>query len=125
MKNNLSKDTLEALSRVIIERREEMLKFLERIVNTDSPTEDKMLSDRVGDILQEKAETLGMTCIRDSQTEFADNRVCRFVPGSQPDTAPRILMIGHFDTVYAAGTTNERPFHIDGDIGYGPGTLDM
>ena len=125
LKNNLSKDTLEALSRAIVERREEMLKFLERIVNTDSPTEDKMLSDRVGDILQEKAETLGMTCIRDPQTEFADNRVCRFVPGSQPDTAPRILMIGHFDTVYAAGTTNERPFHVDGDIGYGPGTLDM
>ena len=125
MKNNLSKDTLKALSRSVVERLPEMLEFLERIVNIDSPTEDKALSDRVGDVLQEKAESLGMTCTRDPQTEFADNRVCRFVPESRVDAALRILMIGHFDTVYAAGTTSERPFRIDGDIGYGPGALDM
>ncbi len=125
LKNNLSKDTLKALSRSVVERLPEMLEFLERIVNIESPTEDKALSDRVGDVLQEKAESLGMTCTRDPQTEFADNRVCRFVPESRVDAALRILMIGHFDTVYAAGTTSERPFRIDGDIGYGPGALDM
>ena len=43
----------------------------------DSPTEDKVLSDRVGDLFQRKAESIGFICERDEQSEFADNRVCR------------------------------------------------
>jgi glutamate carboxypeptidase len=34
-------------------------------------------------------------------------------------------MVGHFDTVYAAGTTRERPFRVEGPLAYGPGTVDM
>ncbi len=38
---------------------------------------------------------------------------------------PRILMIGHTDTVFDDGTVAERPFRIEGDRGYGPGVSDM
>jgi glutamate carboxypeptidase len=38
---------------------------------------------------------------------------------------PRVLMIGHTDTVFDPGTVAERPFAIDGDRARGPGVSDM
>jgi glutamate carboxypeptidase len=37
----------------------------------------------------------------------------------------RVLMIGHTDTVFDAGTVAERPFRIEGDRALGPGVSDM
>jgi glutamate carboxypeptidase len=39
--------------------------------------------------------------------------------------APRILMIGHMDTVFPDGTAAERPFRVEGDHARGPGVSDM
>ena len=39
--------------------------------------------------------------------------------------APRVLLIGHMDTVFDAGTVAERPFHIEEGIARGPGVTDM
>lgn len=114
----------DAIARAVAERKDALLSFLEKIVNMDSPTEDKALTDLVGDVLQAKAESLGMTCQRDPQGVYADNRVCRLSPPGLGN-APRVLLIGHYDTVYAAGTVAERPFRIEGDRITGPGTLDM
>lgn len=101
-----------------------MLSFLESVVNMDSPTEDKVLADAVGDRFQARAESLGLAADRDIQTAFADNRICRH-RAAGAGLRPRILMIGHFDTVYAAGTAAARPFRIDGARALGPGALDM
>jgi glutamate carboxypeptidase len=38
---------------------------------------------------------------------------------------PRVLMIGHTDTVFDPGTAAERPFTIDGSRALGPGVSDM
>jgi len=38
---------------------------------------------------------------------------------------PRVLMIGHTDTVFDPGTVAERPFTIEGDRALGPGVSDM
>ena len=38
---------------------------------------------------------------------------------------PRVLLIGHMDTVFDAGTAAERPFRIDDGVAYGPGVTDM
>lgn len=38
---------------------------------------------------------------------------------------PRVLLIGHTDTVFDPGTAAERPFRIDGDRALGPGVSDM
>ena len=37
----------------------------------------------------------------------------------------RVLMIGHTDTVFDAGTVAERPFATQGDRAFGPGVTDM
>lgn len=39
--------------------------------------------------------------------------------------SPRVLVLGHFDTVWPLGTTSEWPFSVTGDIATGPGTFDM
>jgi glutamate carboxypeptidase len=39
--------------------------------------------------------------------------------------AKGIVLVGHLDTVWQKGTLAERPFTIDGDKVYGPGTYDM
>jgi glutamate carboxypeptidase len=117
----------DALSRSIAAREQEMIAFLTQIVNMDSPSEDKALTDRVGDVLQRKAESLGMACEIDPQSAFGDNRICRIAPAAAAAAKrmARVLLVGHFDTVYAAGTVAQRPFRIEGDTAYGPGTNDM
>lgn len=114
----------EAIVRAVASRAPAMLEFLEAVVNMDSPTEDKALADQVGDVFQAKAESIGLVTSRDAQPVFADNRICRHrAAGTTP--RPRVLMIGHFDTVYQAGTAARRPFRIEGERATGPGTLDM
>jgi glutamate carboxypeptidase len=39
--------------------------------------------------------------------------------------APRVLLIGHMDTVFDPGTAAERPFRISDGVAYGPGVTDM
>ena len=38
---------------------------------------------------------------------------------------PRVLLVGHMDTVFDPGTAAERPFRIDDGIAHGPGVTDM
>jgi len=38
---------------------------------------------------------------------------------------PRVLLIGHMDTVFEDGTAADRPFRIASGIAYGPGVTDM
>lgn len=108
----------------VADRRHALLSFVEKLVNLDSPTEYKKLTDVVGDLLQAKAESLGMECSRDVQTRYGDNRVCRWRSRSSTKVA-KVLLIGHFDTVYEPGDAASRPFRVDGDIAFGPGVLDM
>ena len=38
---------------------------------------------------------------------------------------PRVLLVGHMDTVFDPGTAAARPFRIDDGVAYGPGVTDM
>lgn len=38
---------------------------------------------------------------------------------------PRVLILGHHDTVHPVGTLGQQPFVVDGDIVRGPGVFDM
>jgi glutamate carboxypeptidase len=42
-----------------------------------------------------------------------------------PADGPRVVLIGHMDTVFDPGTAAERPFRIEGGIAHGPGVTDM
>src|SRR5204862_289293 len=47
------------------------------------------------------------------------------VVGRLGGTGPRLLLIGHMDTVFGPGTAVERPFRRHGDRATGPGSSDM
>lgn len=105
-------------------RRDVILEFLEMLVNHESPSHSKTLVDQVGRMISERATQLGMNVEFDRQTDFGDNVVARLNP-DQADHRPRVLMIGHMDTVYPEGAVAEWPFRIEGDVAHGPGVYDM
>ena len=49
------------------------------------------------------------------------------VEWSSKNTNPRgqLLVLGHYDTVYATGTLEKMPFRLSGGKAYGPGVFDM
>jgi glutamate carboxypeptidase len=46
-------------------------------------------------------------------------------PAELDGAGPRVLLIGHMDTVFDPGTAAERPFRMEGGQAFGPGVTDM
>jgi glutamate carboxypeptidase len=96
-------------------------------VNIDSGTYTKSGVDRVGAYLQERFSDVGFHTSIDRQQEYGDNLVATHI-GNAPD-GPRILLIGHIDTVFTEGEAERRPFTVvqrnGSRIATGPGVLDM
>ncbi len=100
---------------------DEQVAFLARLVNQDSGTDDRADVNKVGDVLAEALDRLGFTVTRIPQERFGDHRL-----GQKPGTGrKRLLFVGHFDTVFPAGTARQRPFRIANGRAYGPGVYDM
>ena len=59
----------------------------------------------------------------DPEGRLGDTVVATFA--GRPGSGPRLLLIGHMDTVFPVGTVGERPFRIEGGRAYGPGVTDM
>jgi len=114
-----------------IERAEQLmdayLDDLKTIVNIDSGTFTKAGVDRVAAYLQERFQGLGFSTRFDQQEHYGDHLVATH-QGNAPG-GPRILLIGHIDTVLPDGEAGRRPFAIsrrDGArVATGPGILDM
>src|SRR4029077_14518803 len=47
------------------------------------------------------------------------------VVGRIPGDGPRLLLIGHMDTVFGEGTAAGRPYRTEGERALGPGVGDM
>ena len=106
---------------------DDYLEDLKTIVNIDSGTFTKAGIDRVGAYVQERFQTLGFSTRFDRQEQYGDHLVATHMGKSQ--RGPRIVLIGHIDTVLPDGEAERRPFTIsqrDGmRIATGPGVLDM
>jgi glutamate carboxypeptidase len=94
---------------------------LRTLVGIDSGSYDKAGVDEVNDWLEERLKALGFSVERHLQTEFGDDLLAT-LPGKGQG---RILLLGHTDTVFPAGTAAERPMTIQDDKILGPGTCDM
>ena len=106
---------------------EPYLADLKTIVNIDSGTYTKAGIDRVGSYLQERFSTFGFSTHIDKQEDYGNHLIATH-SGKAPH-GPRILLIGHIDTVFSEGEAERRPFTIvqqNGKrIATGPGVLDM
>ncbi|SDL83806.1 M20 family metallopeptidase [Sediminibacillus halophilus] len=98
----------------------EMKALLEELVNTDSNTHDKEGVDKVGTLLKNKFEELGMYVHTHREKKQGNNLEVK----AERSSEPKILIVAHMDTVFPKGTAKERPFEIIDDFAYGPGVSD-
>jgi len=97
------------------------LKFLEEMVNLESPSLDKSLVDKFARFVGPKFEGLGGQIDYVPADRFGDHLRARFTGKSNE----RVLLLGHMDTVWPGGETGKRPFRIDSGKATGPGVFDM
>jgi len=106
---------------------EPFLTDLEAIVNIDSGTYTKAGIDQVGAYLQKRFHDFGFATYFDVQTEYGNHLVATH-KGSNA-AGPRLMLIGHIDTVFPAGEVERRPYSLAQRNGLriakGPGILDM
>jgi len=106
---------------------EHYLDDLKTTVNIDSGTYTKAGIDRVAEYLQERFQSFGFSTHIEQQEKYGNHLVATHT-GNAPK-GPRILLIGHIDTVFPEGEVGRRPFAISqqngGRIATGPGVLDM
>lgn len=115
----------------VVQRAEQIMEpyldDLKAIVNIDSGTYTKAGVDLVGGYLQERFSEMGFSTSFDKQQEYGNNLIATHK--GKAAQGPRILLIGHIDTVFSAGEVQQRPFAItqrDGmRVATGPGVLDM
>lgn len=97
-----------------------LLATLESLVRLESPSTDKTAVDRCGDALAMRLQALGAEVTRVKSAEHGDHIRASFAGG-----ATRILLLGHFDTVWNVGQIARMPFEMREGRLYGPGVFDM
>jgi glutamate carboxypeptidase len=105
-------------------RRPAMLKRLRQLVELETPTSDAVASGRAADLLAARYLGLGAT-VRRHAVDQGTHLVADLPGAGVLATHAPVLLLGHSDTVWAAGTLIEMPWSRDGDVIRGPGSLDM
>jgi glutamate carboxypeptidase len=107
-----------------LDRRDAFLDLLARFVAVESPTHDKVASDRMADLLEATLRADGWTVERDPRDDVGDIVCGRVATDAGGDGT---LILAHYDTVWPLGTLAAMPWRIDEDAdrAYGPGSVDM
>ncbi len=93
---------------------------IEALVSLESPSDDKAAVDRCGGVIVGMLESAGARVDRLPQDHRGDHLRAEFPGGPR-----RVLILGHFDTVWAVGQLQRMPVHeADGRL-HGPGVYDM
>ncbi|TMC22342.1 MAG: M20 family metallopeptidase [Chloroflexi bacterium] len=103
------------------EQREHFVSELTALVAIASASNNLIGLNTMATILCEKLRRIGMTTTMFEHP--SGNAVLGEISGEHPEAAP-ILLLGHHDTVYAEGVSAP-PIALEGEIFYGPGTIDM
>lgn len=106
-----------------------LLKLMQTLVRTESPSDDKGAVDACGELVIAHAKSLDGRVKVHRQRAFGNVLELRFGPKTRPSTraaGPKpVLVLGHIDTVWPIGTLKSMPCRVaDGRL-CGPGTLDM
>lgn len=100
-----------------------MLALLERFVRAESPSGDKPAIDALANVLTEEWQKRGADVSR-VPSQSGDHLLVR-IRSENPTAEGQVMLLGHLDTVYAAGTIESMPFRVSGGRAYGPGVFDM
>ena len=100
------------------------LKLLETTVNINSGTLNQDGVSRVGQVLAKEFEALGFSTRWVDGSEWG--RAGHLIAEREGDAdAPRVLLIGHLDTVFEPDSPFQTYELLDADSARGPGTTDM
>jgi glutamate carboxypeptidase len=102
-----------------VERRNDLLGLVSRMVAVESPSLDKPAVDRMGALIAQMAEDAGGRVTIVPQ-EVRGNHVVARWDGAQPG----ILILCHIDTVHPVGMLAQNPWRMEGDKAFGPGAYD-
>lgn len=118
-------EELERLQAMVSGTQERFLEELEALCGVDCGSYSPAGVNQVGDWAAARFEALGGTVDRrpDPAGKLGDTVMGTFA--GRPGAGPRLLLIGHMDTVFPDGTAAERPFRIRNGIATGPGVTDM
>ena len=115
-----------ALRGIVEARLPRYLEELATLVNIDCGSYTPDGVNLVADHVERALGDLGAEVERVAhQPEPGANRIGDVVIGRIAGDGPRVLLIGHMDTVFDPGTAAERPYRSDGARAFGPGVTDM
>ena len=111
-----------AIAAYVDAHNDEALALLERVVNINSGTQNFSGVREVGAVFRAALETLGFT------TRWVDGEAFHragHLVAEHPGTGPRILLVGHLDTVFERDSPFQKFQRIDAKTAKGPGIIDM
>lgn len=99
-----------------------MLDALEQLINVESPSADQDACARCADTVVDVATSFLGAAASEPERIVVDGAThLRWSFGG----AARVVLIGHFDTVWPLGTLAELPFKVSDGLAWGPGCFDM
>jgi len=98
----------------------DMVQFLQCIVEIESPSQNKAAVDKLSDFLCRQLKQLDCDVKVLEQDNYGNHVLATF-----GTIEPPILVLCHMDTVWPVGEITRRPFRVENGIAYGPGVLDM
>jgi len=104
-------------------RRDQFLSVLESLCRAESPSLDAHRQQAVHAVLAANLDALGYAVRELPGTRSGGHLYAR--PRRRNRGARVQLLLGHYDTVWPAGTLATMPFGVEGDRARGPGVYDM
>jgi len=119
----MNKRTASRILKNLKSQQEEMLRFLVKMVEKESPSRNKEAQREVFNLLQDKLESLDFYVMYMQGKETGGYLYAR--PLQRNKKKPIQLLIGHCDTVWEVNTIKNMPISMQKDKISGPGVFDM
>ena len=111
---------MDGVRTVCARERDWVVELVRALVSHESPSDGRDALDACGAFLADRLAAAGA-----SVTRLAAGSTTDHVLATWPGAGPRVLLVGHFDTVWPVGQLARMPLHeSDGKL-FGPGVLDM
>ena len=99
-----------------------MLEVLCAFTLAESPSTEKTSADRCAEVIAAEWRRRDVSVSLVPQASRGNHIRAEWKP---PGFRGQLLVLGHYDTVYATGTLEKMPFRVSGGRAYGPGVFDM
>ena len=101
-----------------------MLEVLREFTVAESHSTEKTTADRCAEIIAAQWRKRDISVSLIQQSSRGSHIRGEWKPSSA-ESKSQLLVLGHYDTVYATGTLAKMPFRVTGEKAYGPGVFDM